>query len=1583
VQYFIILYLGQYESDSIVFGKGPANSSPTFVHVDNKEMSTQPHVPKLSLNVRRHSIDVSDDRENVAATTTPAAFNSLTARELDLSHEPQQSPLRKRIVNIGSPNKNTYSTKSSDRTSAKLTSAQRLTLLVRQEENVSPREPFKFPAPVDFRNPEIGSGKEAYLPQYNQLKQASHDAVAAPPSPRFHTGNYPQPDNRSSASISHVAPGVLDVRHKKLGDEYAFSLVQEAMRVAGGVYLSAAPPGGTGYPTFNAPMDEKMKSMLAGVCIDPGQGNLDPEGDEETYFDLTKEIPLTHQEAQPLRSLSLRDNRLTDVGLVKILQCLHGRGGVGLLGGIATMNVSIITSSGSGSRAVRERRSDGHSRAALQYLAVLDLSENSIRRKGANELAKLLTAAPAMRCLKMSKMALNDAVLRSILSADVTGEDSTVYGAKLQADTKMGSMLDMASMASMPMESLAFLPGESIPLPATLTLTTIDFSSNKIGDLGCAPLATLIKYTQALRELNLSWNEIKDKGALILAGAIANNQTLQKFDISWNAIGTRAEVIRQVASALSDMLAKNDTLLHLDLSQNQLTTADCATISVGLAANHSVMGIHMTGNGGSIDAYGHLVPDAEPWPLESGHVMTRIIGENFQNKERQHMRETARNRDPSISMRDTHDRGGKQGKWQLRNSCWICGCFKEYQFEYTLTQQSIKQILKEATPTAPPSPVQGGISATAQSPEERLESELQDPALNEKFPQTASSRVEIPHSFNRPISIRLSTSFDKWVAEEMNPVENTGSAAHNKSRNSPSSKNSKNRNQTIVLRKNRMHTSLEDQRACVLAAGQYAFSVEAARKEMVERAAASAMVVAKPKSPSGSSKKSKRRGGKEGGRKAVATKESPVKIEPNPPSSSPSKGHRRTTMKKSKVPVRDPHLALITPEAFKAKIALLQSNMAGVGNAVGAGGRNVQNNDLRALEQLQELNTHDHQNTIHDHEDRDTYDYSVDENDDLYAYFGGDTNPKLDSIKQEEEALMEKLMGQKRKTVLVQHGNKPRPKYGLHRMVPPGVHYYALSINNGPLTFDPFKPHVSTTSLVELGMYVPKSVILPQFLNKMVMATPTEEEQMEGIESFVTPVIKPRVKNSEAAQYMKPWTFKDSIFYNQTAKYEAAHVGRCFFKDWSYTKASKGKVQAEVDAVQHVLRLHYTLCCAVFTHYAALYSTEVYFMSMGAFNEFIQRTKIIDGEQGRRITVVDSSAKDSSNESNGEAQLEPIPPTAGAPTRGGNAVNGTCTRTEVELIFVSACITGPRHEINSKRALARFQFLDCLVSIANVKFIKSGRCSSLAEALQLLLNDHVGAWAEREKQPLVRMALDGDDRELEDDEDDDNADGIKSNALKGRIVGEPLTVAGTAFRLRFLYTKECDDVLRRYLPQLQRIYKRFSGAENTPIEENTMSFREWISFTDAARLQTEEFLTERMSKLTYVRSKWHYEDCFDESESFKKLTFSEFLECVVRAAYSMYLEKRQATNDLSLLEGGSGMGSRCTSSAILLRQGSSSAVVTSAPAVENTRKTLVMQGAIGATSISQSQVNQVPIDDTVTGVGDFLHVIELIAKKKV
>jgi len=82
----------------------------------------------------------------------------------------------------------------------------------------------------------------------------------------------------------------------------------------------------------------------------------------------------------------------------------------------------------------------------------------------------------------------------------------------------------------------------------------------------------------------------------------------------------------------------------------------------GLKNNHTLLGLHMDGNAGSLDAYGHLSGDACPWPLETAHCMTRITGSKIVGKE----------------------------NWTLRNNCWICCMWRETVVTYNTTKKDVK-----------------------------------------------------------------------------------------------------------------------------------------------------------------------------------------------------------------------------------------------------------------------------------------------------------------------------------------------------------------------------------------------------------------------------------------------------------------------------------------------------------------------------------------------------------------------------------------------------------------------------------------------------------------------------------------------------------------------------------------------------------------------------------------------------------------------------------------------------------------------------------------------------------------------------
>ena len=119
---------------------------------------------------------------------------------------------------------------------------------------------------------------------------------------------------------------------------------------------------------------------------------------------------------------------------------------------------------------------------------------------------------------------------------------------------------------------------------------------------------------------------------------------------------------------------------------------------------------------------------------------------------------------------------------------------------------------------------------------------------------------------------------------------------------------------------------------------------------------------------------------------------------------------------------------------------------------------------------------------------------------------------------------------------------------------------------------------------------------------------------------------------------------------------------------------------------------------------------------------------------------------------------------------------------------------------------------------------------------------------------------------------------------------------GALFRDKYVYVEQADDALRKHMTAWDKIYKNFSGEENTPLEDRTMSYKEWNALCDAAGLD-EEGLTERNMKLSYVSSLYYCSDIFDDSNDFKKMTKNEFLECLVRAAYSMHRQRLLRTSD--------------------------------------------------------------------------------------
>lgn len=418
--------------------------------------------------------------------------------------------------------------------------------------------------------------------------------------------------------------------------------------------------------------------------------------------------------------------------------------------------------------------------------------------------------------------------------------------------------------------------------------------------------------------------------------------------------------------------------------------------------------------------------------------------------------------------------------------------------------------------------------------------------------------------------------------------------------------------------------------------------------------------------------------------------------------------------------------------------------------------------------------------------------------------------------------------------------------YDLFRMTPPGIHYYLFLYGDDKFICDVSQPHVPIEEMVVNGIVVSNDFTFPQHVNTIEIPELSVEEKLRGYSSLFS-TVQPRIKNSECAP-RKIWTVEDSIFAGLESKYSDKYFIKCFANDWKHCKSSKIKDTLVVASLESTFIKYFQLLKDVFTHYCCVYSSEVFFLTIGGFNEFVSKCKIIEGAGTN--SLIDGFSKERRN-SRTESILPEIKPSAPGSVLDDRAKNvnkivyqskGYCTRTEVDLIFTSNTITGLKHEYNSKRSLCRFQFWDCLVALSNAKFVTSGLCKDVGTALQMLIVNHIEPYAERDD--------------------------------------------GQYFRKSILLTEDIDVVLKSNMQLLEKVFKAHSGQDNLPLEPKTMCIKEWIDVCDKSALSDANF-NERPTKLAFCRSKILDVNIFDENASFKKMSFLEFLEALVRASLSI------------------------------------------------------------------------------------------------
>ena len=142
-------------------------------------------------------------------------------------------------------------------------------------------------------------------------------------------------------------------------------------------------------------------------------------------------------------------------------------------------------------------------------------------------------------------------------------------------------------------------------------LRVLNLSKNDITDKSATNICKILDHCTSLRGLFLHMNKFQGKGGLQIANTLRENRNLEVFDISFNNIGggaktkdqqRRKELGQKYATAWAECFRRNTTMIHVDISHNNLRLNQMEIIAEGLRPNNTILGIHLKGNEGEVDA---------------------------------------------------------------------------------------------------------------------------------------------------------------------------------------------------------------------------------------------------------------------------------------------------------------------------------------------------------------------------------------------------------------------------------------------------------------------------------------------------------------------------------------------------------------------------------------------------------------------------------------------------------------------------------------------------------------------------------------------------------------------------------------------------------------------------------------------------------------------------------------------------------------------------------------------------------------------------------------------------------------------
>lgn len=263
----------------------------------------------------------------------------------------------------------------------------------------------------------------------------------------------------------------------------------------------------------------------------------------------------------------------------------------------------------------------------------VDLKEFGMGNTYASVFAKAIKDIHSIESLNLRNNRLGDNVVLQIinnlekrrlkrldLSYNQIGDKSLMAIAKIISN-------DSSSLQNLGLEGIHLSTSSLIPICQALmnnsVMRDLNLAKNTLDDRAGKPLGVMLENNQYLEKLDLHWNNLRGSGAVAIFEGLSENISLLELDISWNGLGRDA--LSHAVIKINECFVKNNTLRHIDLSNNRFTSNESEVMASGLMHNHTICGVHVEGNNCSLDAMGYLHSDTMSTQEDCAHYSVRFI----------------------------------------------------------------------------------------------------------------------------------------------------------------------------------------------------------------------------------------------------------------------------------------------------------------------------------------------------------------------------------------------------------------------------------------------------------------------------------------------------------------------------------------------------------------------------------------------------------------------------------------------------------------------------------------------------------------------------------------------------------------------------------------------------------------------------------------------------------------------------------------------------------------------------------------------------------------------------------------------